>query len=169
MTGVSGGSIAPMEPPLDSSGNPMKPVLPDGFKDVKIRINGTEVTAWTNNTFYIFFATSPEGNTGWYLYDTAEGRWIRYTDFLPDLAEDGNRTETTENSLEEAEQLGRKIERLENKTAKIEKQIEQAESDMAGKMVQSAAIVGGILLIPMIICVVLLAGISKKLKQREVQ
>lgn len=81
-TPVVSGSISPMEPQNGEDGNPQAPQLPDGFHDVKIRINGREVSAWTNDVFYIFYASSPEGNTGWYLYDSAEGRWIRYTDFL---------------------------------------------------------------------------------------
>ena len=85
-TTVVSGSISPMDPPAGEDGNPQAPQLPEGFKDVKIRINQREVSAWTNDTFYIFYASSPEGNTGWYLYDSAEGRWIRYTDFLLNAA-----------------------------------------------------------------------------------
>ena len=81
-TQVVSGSIVPMDPPAGEDGASEKPVLPEGFSEVKIRINGREVSAWTNETFFIFYASSPEGNTGWYLYDGTEGRWIRYTDFL---------------------------------------------------------------------------------------
>ena len=85
-TTVVSGSISPMDPQLGEDGNPQTPQLPDGFHDVKIRINGREVSAWTNDTYYIFYASSPEGNTGWYLYDSQEGRWIRYADFLLNAA-----------------------------------------------------------------------------------
>ncbi len=81
-TPVVSGSISPMDPQLGEDGNPMTPELPEGFNPVTIRINGREVRAWTNDVYYIFYASSPEGNTGWYLYDSQEGRWIRYADFL---------------------------------------------------------------------------------------
>ena len=77
------GSILAMDPPVDEAGNAQQPpVLPEGFYDTRIRVGDREVQAWTNDTFYIFYATSPSGNVGWYLYDSAEGRWVRYMDFL---------------------------------------------------------------------------------------
>lgn len=74
------GSIIPMDPP---SGNKLSGNL-GNFHDVKIRLNGYEVMAYTNDTFYVLYAKSAEGNTGWYLYDSAEGRWIRYAGILTD-------------------------------------------------------------------------------------
>lgn len=77
------GSILAMDPPAGEDGaDPKPPVLPAGFYDTRIRVGDREVQAWTNDTFYIFYANSPSGNVGWFLYDSAEGRWVRYIDFL---------------------------------------------------------------------------------------
>ncbi|MCR4640728.1 MAG: SH3 domain-containing protein [Lachnospiraceae bacterium] len=83
------GSILAMDPPAGEDGaDPKPPVLPAGFYDTRIRVGDREVQAWTNDTFYIFYANSPSGNVGWFLYDSAEGRWVRFIDFL--IEEGGN-------------------------------------------------------------------------------
>ena len=77
------GSILAMDPPVGEDGAPTTPVLPAGFEETRIRVGDREVQAWEkDDTFYIFYANSPSGNVGWFLYDSAEGRWVRYIDFL---------------------------------------------------------------------------------------
>ncbi|MBR5422023.1 MAG: hypothetical protein IK115_12835 [Lachnospiraceae bacterium] len=85
------GSILAMDPPAGEDGSAAEPpYLPKGFSDTRIRVGEREVQAWTNETFYIFYATSPSGNVGWFLYDSAEGRWVRYIDFLIDGSGSGS-------------------------------------------------------------------------------
>ena len=87
------GSILAMDPPVGEDGSVQTPVLPAGFDETRIRVGDREVQAWEkDDTFYIFYANSPSGNVGWFLYDAAEGRWVRYTDFL--LENGGTATET---------------------------------------------------------------------------
>ena len=77
------GSILAMDPPVGEDGNVSAPNLPAGFEETRIRVGDREVQAWEkDDTFYIFYANSPSGNVGWFLYDSAEGRWVRYIDFL---------------------------------------------------------------------------------------
>lgn len=79
------GSILAMDPPVGEDGSVQAPTLPAGFAETRIKVGDREVQAWEkDDTFYIFYANSPSGNVGWFLYDQAEGRWIRYTDFLVD-------------------------------------------------------------------------------------
>ena len=79
------GSILAMDPPVGEDGSVQTPALPAGFDETRIRVGDREVQAWEkDDTFYIFYANSPSGNVGWFLYDQAEGRWVRYTDFLID-------------------------------------------------------------------------------------
>ncbi len=54
-----------------------------GFKETTVRMNGTEANAWVlDNQIYMLYATTPSGYTGWVVYDSQEGRWIRYDGFL---------------------------------------------------------------------------------------
>ena len=77
------GSILAMDPPVGEDGNVSAPNLPAGFEETRIMVGDREVQAWEkDDTFYIFYANSPSGNVGWFLYDSAEGRWVRYIDFL---------------------------------------------------------------------------------------
>lgn len=77
------GSILAMDPPVGEDGSVAAPNLPEGFSETRIRVGDREVQAWEkDDTFYIFYANSPSGNVGWFLYDQGEGRWVRYIDFL---------------------------------------------------------------------------------------
>ncbi|MCR4642653.1 MAG: serine/threonine protein kinase [Lachnospiraceae bacterium] len=67
------GSILAMEPPENY---PLW--TPKSFEQTRIRVGNREVTAWADKTYYIFYGVSPIGNVGWFLYDSAEGRWVRY-------------------------------------------------------------------------------------------
>ena len=67
--------------PMQTDAQPQR--IPEGFREVTVSIGGElEVPSWTNDTFYIFYATSPSGNEGWYLYDSVESKYVRYADFL---------------------------------------------------------------------------------------
>ncbi len=72
------GLLKPIDPPKDE--NPYGNL--EGFSDIKIHFNGRDVSAYRNDTIYLLYASSPEGNTGWYLYDSVERRWIRYAGIL---------------------------------------------------------------------------------------
>jgi hypothetical protein len=67
------GSILAMEPPENY---PLW--TPKSFEQTRIRVGNREVTAWADKTYYIFYGVSPIGNVGWFLYDSAEGQWVRY-------------------------------------------------------------------------------------------
>lgn len=69
---VADGSFIPM----DSLGEPE--VLPRDFREVYVRIDGTELKAWMNDEYYIFYAESPLGFQDWYIYDAEEKLFIRY-------------------------------------------------------------------------------------------
>ena len=72
-------SLLGIEPPKDSSGQYQKPeFIPVGFKETEIKIGGDIIPAWNKDDFYIFYAKSPSGRVGWFLYDSYEGRWVRY-------------------------------------------------------------------------------------------
>lgn len=57
--------------------------LPEGFREIAFNIAGQpQVPAWTNDEYYIFYAVSPTGTEGWYLFDSVEGSYVRYQDFI---------------------------------------------------------------------------------------
>ena len=68
------GGFTPMESPTAEPD-----YLPEGFREVTMRSNDTEVTAWTNDEYVIFYGSSSTGNIGWYIYDVQEGKCIRYS------------------------------------------------------------------------------------------
>ncbi len=89
------GSILAMDPPANEDGSIQTPTLPAGFEETRIRVGDREVQAWEkDDTFYIFYANSPSGNVGWFLYDSAEGRWVRYIDFLLETGNTATETKT---------------------------------------------------------------------------
>ena len=69
---VGDGSFTPME----GEGEPS--AIPENFRNVFVRINGVEITAWTNDRYYIFYAESPSGGADWYVYDFNESLYVRY-------------------------------------------------------------------------------------------
>jgi len=75
-TATSVGTLTPVEP----EGTPE--ALPSGFRSVSINVNDVQVPAWTNDEFYIFYAAAPSGNIDWYVYDSVDGGYVRYTGFL---------------------------------------------------------------------------------------
>ena len=78
-SGLSGiGELTPME----SETVPQN--LAATFRSVEIEINGLTIPAWADETneYYIFYATTASGNTGWYLYDKVSGGYVRYSDFM---------------------------------------------------------------------------------------
>ncbi|MCR5251724.1 MAG: hypothetical protein K6E50_14090 [Lachnospiraceae bacterium] len=78
------GTILAMDPPVGEDGNEATPPsMPAGFSETEIIVGERQVKAWQkDDVFYLFYATSPSGNVGWFLYDSGEGRWVRYMDFL---------------------------------------------------------------------------------------
>ena len=72
------GSIIPTE------GEGQPEVLPADFRSVYVRVNEQDIPAWADptNEYYIFYATSPNGNSGWYLYDSYDGGFVRYQNFM---------------------------------------------------------------------------------------
>ncbi len=58
--------------------------MPAGFRSLVIEINGIQIPAWADdsNEYFIFYATTSTGNTGWYLYDKISGGYVRYGDFM---------------------------------------------------------------------------------------
>ncbi len=103
------GTILAMDPPAGEDGSdPKLPEFPAGFYATSIRVGDCEVPAWTNDIFYIFYANSPSGNVGWFLYDSYEARWIRYKeslfadmnwDFCKERADNMEKTETDSDSV----------------------------------------------------------------------
>lgn len=61
--------------PVDTNLVPEK--LPEGFREVFARLNGREVTAWTDDRYYIMRAVYNEYED-WYLFDTDNNMYIRY-------------------------------------------------------------------------------------------
>lgn len=55
--------------------------LPSQFKETTTDINGKEFSAWQNTSdqdYYLLYALSSEGTTGYYQYDSAEQTYQRY-------------------------------------------------------------------------------------------
>ncbi len=73
---------------IPSEGEGQPEVLPADFRSVYVRVNGIEIPAWADvtNEYYIFYATSPNGNEGWYLYDSLDGSYVRYQSFMAGTA-----------------------------------------------------------------------------------
>jgi len=64
--------------PMDVDDEPE--ALPNGFRQVYVRLNGIEVMAWTNDEYryYIFCAVSPHGTQEWYIFDHEERYFVEY-------------------------------------------------------------------------------------------
>ncbi len=54
------------------------PRIPEGFSEKRIRVGERECKAWTDDIYYLLYAKTPSGYIGWFLYDSGEGRWVRY-------------------------------------------------------------------------------------------
>lgn len=58
--------------------------LPAGFRSATMELNDIVLPAWTDdaNQYYIFYATAQDGTTGWFLIDSALGKYIRYNNMF---------------------------------------------------------------------------------------
>lgn len=54
--------------------------VPSGYIEVPMQIEGGETKVWKNGDFYIVYATSSDGDEGWYRYDTVSGVYQRYVE-----------------------------------------------------------------------------------------
>ena len=59
--------------------------VPDGYQQANLTLDGKSVPSWQqsqgkNPEFYLLYAMSPKGDTGFYLYDSTEGSIQRYAD-----------------------------------------------------------------------------------------
>ena len=52
-------------------------VLP-GFTPVIVKWEGQEINSYKNGQYYLFYAQKQSGETGWFLYDSANGVYQRY-------------------------------------------------------------------------------------------
>ena len=58
--------------------------VPEGFVQASVKINNQDITAWAfadtaMKDYFLVYAVSPQGKTGWYQYDSVEGTFQRYT------------------------------------------------------------------------------------------
>ncbi|MDE6712604.1 MAG: SH3 domain-containing protein [Lachnospiraceae bacterium] len=67
---------------MDSGTAPER--LPAGFRSATMELNDIVLPAWTDdsNQYYIFYATAQDGTTGWFLIDSALGKYIRYNNMF---------------------------------------------------------------------------------------
>ena len=66
-------------------------VPPDGYQQADLVISDQTVIAWQqssgqNPAFYLLYVMNPEGEAGFYLYDTQEGTIQRYADRSVELS-----------------------------------------------------------------------------------
>ena len=62
--------------PLDNNEEPE--AIPSTFRAVYIKIGGKEVPAWTDDSYYIFYAEIPSGEETWILYEGDSYAYIKY-------------------------------------------------------------------------------------------
>ena len=62
--------------PLETNKTPE--AIPSTFRAVYIKTNGKELPAWTDDSYYIFYAEIPSGEETWILYEGDSGAYIRY-------------------------------------------------------------------------------------------
>ena len=62
--------------PMEGDGQPS--AVPETFRSVYVKINGTEIPAWTNDAYYIFYAMLESGETSWIIYEAGSGAYIKY-------------------------------------------------------------------------------------------
>ena len=62
--------------PMEGDGQPS--AVPETFRSVYVKINGTEIPAWTNDAYYIFYAMLESGETSWIIYEANSGAYIKY-------------------------------------------------------------------------------------------
>lgn len=77
-------------------------IVPSGFFEKTARINGADLTVWVPEIdryydveecrYILVYAMRKDGNTGFYLYDTEETAFMKYTDRLLNLSEMTNVT-----------------------------------------------------------------------------
>ncbi|MDE6221328.1 MAG: SH3 domain-containing protein [Lachnospiraceae bacterium] len=54
------------------------PYIMPGFEPIALGSNGQEYKGYKNGSFFIFYAQKPDGEEGWYLFDSERGVYQRY-------------------------------------------------------------------------------------------
>jgi len=62
--------------PLENNEEPE--AIPSTFRAVYVSINGIEVPAWTDDSYYIFYAEILSGEETWILFELDTGSYIKY-------------------------------------------------------------------------------------------